>query len=246
MVLVYLSSAWLLGICLASLFQVPTKLIWLAAVLPAAVVILWWRERPIRLASACCLVLLLGALRFSASVSQFNEHSLAQYNGTGWTIIEGVVVAEPDVRATYTNPRLRADTLILEDESQRQVRGLALVRAARYPEYRYGDRLVMHGLLETPPEFADFSYKDYLARQGVYSLVHRPQITLLERGQGNPFWSALYAFKRRAQDTIARILPDPQAALLTGILLGVESSIPADLAVDYTVNAQLGSDLRME
>ena len=55
MILAYLGSAWLLGIYLASLFQVPIELIWLAAIPSAAVVILWRRERPIRLAGACCL-----------------------------------------------------------------------------------------------------------------------------------------------------------------------------------------------
>ncbi|MBC8248485.1 MAG: hypothetical protein H8E90_02300 [Anaerolineales bacterium] len=75
MILAYLGSAWLLGIYLASVLQVPTELIWLAIVLPAAVVILWWRERLIRLASVCCLALLLGALRFNASIPQFSERS---------------------------------------------------------------------------------------------------------------------------------------------------------------------------
>ncbi|MBC7249990.1 MAG: DNA internalization-related competence protein ComEC/Rec2 [Anaerolineae bacterium] len=234
MTLVYLSSAWLLGIYLASLFPLPSEFIGLATALPVALVVLWWRERPIRLAGVCGLVLLLGALRFNASTPRFDEHSLAHYNDTGWVTIQGVVVAEPDVRATYTNLRLRADTITLEDTSQHQVRGLALVRVPRYPEYRYGDRLEIRGLLETPPEFTDFSYKDYLARQGVYSLLRRPQVTLLERGRGNPFWAALYFLKRRAQDTIARLLPDPQAALLTGILLGVESGIPADLMTAFS------------
>jgi competence protein ComEC len=82
------------------------------------------------------------------------------------------------------------------------------------------------GELETPPIFEGFSYKDYLARQGVYSIIRRPGIELIEARQGSPFWAALYAFKARAQETIAQILPEPYAALLTGILLGVEAGIP--------------------
>jgi hypothetical protein len=31
------------------------------------------------------------------------------------------------------------------------------------------------GELNTPPEFATFNYADFLARQGVYSLIDRPQ-----------------------------------------------------------------------
>jgi hypothetical protein len=71
-----------------------------------------------------------------------------------------------------------------------------------------------------------FARKDYLARQGVYSTIRRPRVELLEMGQGSPFWRPLYAIKTRAQRTIAHILPEPYAALLTGILLGVEAGIP--------------------
>jgi hypothetical protein len=175
--------------------------------------------------------------------------------------LAGVVVDEPDVRDTYQNLRLRAETLTMESvgagragapigplrgrpaptqpaptnragvtpaptPDTRPVTGLVLVQASRYPAHAYGERLVVSGELETPPVFEDFSYKDYLARQGVYSMLRRPRIELIEAGQGNPMWAALYAFKARGQGTIAQILPEPYAALLTGILLGVETGIP--------------------
>ncbi|MDM8518453.1 DNA internalization-related competence protein ComEC/Rec2 [Anaerolineales bacterium HSG6] len=107
--------------------------------------------------------------------------------------------------------------------------GLLLVRAPRYPERFYGDKLALHGLLETPPEFEDFSYKDYLARFGIHAMMHRPRVELLAAEQANPFWASMYAFKRRASQTINQILPEPQASLLNGILLGIETGIPRDL-----------------
>jgi competence protein ComEC len=109
---------------------------------------------------------------------------------------------------------------------ERPASGLVLVLAPRYPARAYGDRLVVAGKLERPPIYEGFSYRDYLARQGVYSIISRPHIELMAAGQGSRFWAALYAFKAHAQATIAQILPEPYAALLTGILLGVESGIP--------------------
>ncbi len=230
MILLYLGSAWLLGIYLASVLQAPTELIWLAVVLPVAVMTLWRRERTIRLASACCLALLLGALRFNASAppQDFDEGHVAYYNDQGWVKIEGIVSDEADVRDTYTNLRVAASELEV-DGQERDVKGIVLVRAPRYPEYDYGDELEIGGLLEIPPELEDFSYREYLARQGIYSILWRPQITLKNHDQGSAPRRALLAFKRRAQRVIALILHEPQAALLTGILLGVETGIPADL-----------------
>ncbi len=233
MLLPYLSSAWLLGICLASLFQVSTELIGLAAVLPAAVVILRWREPPVRLVGACCLFLLLGALRFNLSIPQFNERSLAHYNDMGRMTIKGVVVAEPDIHDQRTNLLVDAHQIQVEDQWQ-DIEGTVLVQASRYPRYAYGDELEISGLLETPPEFEDFSYRDYLANRGIYSILRRPQVKLLAHGQGTPIYAALLAFKARAQATIAQILPEPQASLLMGILLGVERGIPVDVMKDFS------------
>ena len=233
MPLVYLSAAWLAGIALAALLQPPGALLALAAILPLATFFLWRDDRRVRLLAGCGLFLILGAGRYLLAVPHFGEDALATYNDQGCVTLQGVVVGEPDVRGSYTNLRLRVDHLLIENASH-TVEGLALARVPRYPEYRYGDRLEVSGLLETPPEFGDFSYKDYLARQGVYSLVQWAKVTLLDRDGGSPFWRALYAFKGRAQRIIAGILHDPQASLLTGILLGVETGIPRDLMADFS------------
>jgi hypothetical protein len=73
-----------------------------------------------------------------------------------------VVDDEPDVRDTYQNLRLRAESLALASGPPISVTGLALVRAPRYPARAYGERLAVSGELETPPVLDDFSYKDYI------------------------------------------------------------------------------------
>ncbi len=234
MVLFYLGGAWLLGICLASLFRVPTELIRLTAVLPAAITALWWREQPIRLASACCLTMLLGALRFNASIPHFHEHSLTYYNDTGWTTIQGIVVAEPEFGDRQTNLRLKAYQIRVKDRWQK-TEGTVLVQANPYPRYAYGDQLEVSGLLETPPKFEDFSYRDYLARRGIYSILRRPQIKLLAHDQGNPIYAALLTFKERALSTIGAMLPEPEASVLAGILLGVDHGLPKDLKEAFSL-----------
>jgi competence protein ComEC len=231
--LIYLGIAWLAGIFLGSLLNLPMFFLALVGLVPLVSLFLWRKNRWVGLASVCVLALLLGAWRYSSAIPHFDESTLAYYNDEGWVKLTGVVSGEPDVRDTYTNLRVAADSLALGDQEY-AVTGAVLVRAPRYPEYRYGDRLEIEGLLETPPEFESFSYKDYLARQGIHSLVRRPRITLLATGQGNFFYARLYAFKSRAQATIAQMLPEPQASLLTGILLGVETGIPADLMADFS------------
>jgi competence protein ComEC len=197
---------------------------------------------------AALLALGLGAVRYQVSLPVYNESFLATYNDSGTVILEGVVWDEPDVRDTRTNLRVRVETLVTFGDAgpvTRTVRGLALVYAPRFSEerltttgegeFRYGDRLRVTGQLETPPEFADFSYRDYLARQGVYSQVRQARVTFVAARQGNPFWQVLFDFKTRALGVLTQIFPEPHAALLSGILLGVESGIPQDIKEAFSI-----------
>ena len=63
--------------------------------------------------------------------------------------------------------------------------------------------------------------------------MSRPRVNVLARGQGFPpqAWLAPFtgcAFKACAKNVVAQTLrvPEPQASLLTGILLGDDSGIP--------------------
>lgn len=234
MTLAYLTVAWLAGIVLAKTVDIPWYVLPPAGLAAFLGLLLWREDDRVRWGSVCVLVLALGAGRFLLSVPRFGETSLATYNDAGWVRLEGVVVGEPDERETYTNLRVRTEWLTLPGGTELEVDGLVLVKAGRYPRRQYGDRVRVEGLLETPPVLEEFSYRDYLARQGIYSLIERAQVTLLAENQASPVRYGLFAFKRYAQSTIASILPEPQASLLTGILLGVDSGIPRDLMDDFS------------
>lgn len=229
MTLPYLTLAWLAGIVLGNALRPPWQALLLLG-LAAVVVGIGWRDNPrVRFPAILLLLVALGAGRLLLSLPRLPPDALARYNDVGPVLIEGTVAAAPDERDTHTRLRLRAERLILPDGQQVSVQGLALVRLPRYPTFSYGDRIQVTGLLETPPEFADFSYRQYLARQNIFSYVRRAQAIWVGRETVNPAQAALLAFRRRAQATISRILHEPAASLLTGILLGVEGGIPADL-----------------
>jgi len=234
MTLVYLAAAWLVGILLAKTIALPWQVLPALGLMGLLSLLLWRDNDNGRLGALCALALVLGAGRFLLATPNFDETSLASYNDVGRIALEGLVVGEPDERETYTNLRVRAEGLTLPDGTDREVEGLALLKADPYPRRRYGDRVRIEGMLETPPTFEGFSYRDYLARQGIHSLVRHAEVVLLAEKQANPLLHLIFTFKRYAQSTIARILPEPQAALLTGILLGLETGIPANLMEDFS------------
>jgi competence protein ComEC len=110
---------------------------------------------------------------------------------------------------------------------------LVLVQAPRTTTYRYGDPVKVTGELLTPPTGDDFSYRDYLARDGIYSLMQFAQVEITGERQGNPLRTTLLDFRSSAHTTILRLLPDPESSLLAGILLGIESGIAPAIREDF-------------
>jgi len=225
MPLIPFTLAWLSGIWIASHTALPAGVLGLAAGVSALGSILTRRKPGPRWMFILALAAILGALRFQLAQPRF-ESTLAVYNDQSNAVtIEGIIISEPDARDTHTNLRVEVDKLTIADQL-RSVKGLALVQVPPFTDCRYGDRIRAEGKLQTPTDTGDFSYREYLARQGVYSIMPRPRVSVLAHGQGFAPLGWLFAFKAHAKNVITRILPEPQAALLTGILLGDESGIP--------------------
>lgn len=242
--LLWIALSFCAGVALAS--QVNLDFFtWLLMAAAAGMLSIWWSVaarrrdwRPWGLSHTNQFLILLslaalfgGAARLQAGQPERSPLTVAWYNGREYDVlVTGVVTAPPDVRDTYTNLMIRVEGLDSGDGRDLPVSGLMLVRITRDETYHYGERLRLRGQLRTPAETEVFSYRDYLARSGIYSVMRNPGVTRLPwPGQVNPLLSALYDIKLRSQQKIYALFPDPEAALLVGILLGDETGIPARL-----------------
>lgn len=221
--LIYLALGWAAGIILVAAYpglRLPP--LWLALAVASALIA--WRTR--RVAVWAVVLLALGGLRM-ATVPIASD--LAAYNGLGGMTVEGIVAAEPDRRDDRVQLRLAAET-VTRAGATTPTDGLVLVNAPPLTDARYGDRIAATGLLLEPGEGDRFSYADYLARGGVYSIMQESAVTVLQRAPGDDFFSRLLDLKTRAAAAINQYLPEPQAGLLTGILLGNERGIAPDVS----------------
>ena len=108
-----------------------------------------------------------------------------------------------------------------------------LVEERTDPFFRYGDRLEMAGTLEQPKVLGDFDYGRYLADQGILATMSFPEVRFLESGKGNPFRASIYDFRRKMSRGLEQVLPEPQAALAQGLLLGRRGDIPPDITQNF-------------
>jgi len=179
--------------------------------------------------------LCLGGARYQTALPQIGSTDLAYYNDAPESLVlDGWLLEPADLRDQYSFLRLRVDRLRLPEQDQDLVvDGQLLVRTAPGVPWQYGDRLRLDGWLVNAPEQEDFSYRQYLARQGIYSYMTTNSVLRIGVGEGNPLIAAAYRMRQRALDLVYRYWPDPEASLLAGILLGVETGIPTDVAAAF-------------
>ncbi len=227
-----LTSAFIIGIFLGSLLPVilPTAALLFVAVSLLTIVILI-REPFISKLSMCVILLFVGVWRYQSV--QPTPHLFPSKKGAGWVqslndgqevTLVGRITADPE--RSGSTQKLEAGGLKFEDGTV--LGGKILINAYRYPEYSYGDEIKITGQLETPPEFEDFSYRNYLKTWGIYSLMNRPKATLLSSNNGSRTYGALLGFRHLLEEKISQILPEPESSLLAGVVLGIKRNLPED------------------
>lgn len=216
---VWLASLWPFGYALAGLaFLLALDfLIWRVG---------WGRDAEQKeilfLAIIFCLAAGVGLARLEWSWSR----NLPPTWTTGTTTrLTGLILDEPKVSE-------RSAQFILRTDAGAQL----LVQTGLYPAYHYGDKLTVTGKLSAPQNFLttsgqEFDYENYLARQRIYFQMFTPQIEVLATGQGNWFRAKLLRWRENFLHGLDQVLPEPESALLGGLLLGAKRSLdPAILA----------------
>lgn len=236
MQLFLLSTTWLVGIFLGRQLGWRTWQ-WGVMLLLAASAAIWLRSKT-RLTWLFTLVVLisLGGARYRLSQLTPGTDDLAYYNDTDEVVLIGVVADAPDVRDDYIGLIVAVDRILSSEEGGWQpVEGRLLARVNRFEDWRYGDPVWLRGLLQTPPVFEGFNYRDYLARSDVHSLMPEAKAGRAGLRSGNFLLRLVYDYRQLARTTIDQIFPDPEAALMAGILLGDESAITEDVRRDFNL-----------
>lgn len=230
--LLWISISFLIGVACGKALALPLP-VWFLFI--AASVLIFTIVRKIAnsfqlVGLLCFSALLVGGARFQSAQSLFSLGDLAFYNDRFESVsLYGWLIKPPVYRDTYTDLWLKVDQIEGSGIGSATVSGLVLVRGRLGADLHYGDQLVVSGKLEAPENDGDFAYKDYLARNGIYSVVSFPQIEKTGTAGGNLFWRQLYGLRERSTRLLARLYPDPEASLLSGILLGDETGISDSL-----------------
>ena len=233
--LFWISSAFLLGISVAQFAPVSVAFWRISFFVCLGLLVLeylvrrqWSGFRKRSLPVFLLLAVLAGGGWRYATFQQkpFTPNDIAYYNDQEKVTISGVVCSDPQHNERSVRFSVCVDRM--ERPESRDLKGKLLV-VQRNGEWKYGDRVTIYGIPQTPGENEEFSYKKYLAQRGIYSLLEYPFVQFVESGQGGWIKTGLFQLRQATYLRIQDFLPQPEAGLLSGILLGIETDIPYEL-----------------
>jgi competence protein ComEC len=149
------------------------------------------------------------------------------------TLVDG---ADHEVLGTVVDdPRPREDRMqlvlgALATAGDGTVRGLGdrlLVWLPRGVDAGAGDRVLVRSRIELAEDFDGFAYREYLARQGIAAIARADSAEVVGDASGPT--ALLAGLRSTLLGGLNDLVPEPEAALGAGILLGVRSAIAPEI-----------------
>ncbi len=211
------------GVGTFSFFIVDFLYLYSAFLIFLVLIAIFWNGRAIRIMILWLLFFILGAIRLVLAQPDLDspEH-IAFYNNQE-VVIQGIVSQEPDVRLDHQKLTVSARSIF---NNNKILQGRVLVKTGLYPEYDYGDKVRVLCQIQDPEPIEDFAYDKYLARYNIYSVCWRGDIEKISSGHGNPIMAGILYVKNMFMDSVNRILSEPHASFLAGLLVGARRGIP--------------------
>ena len=247
-VLFYLIIAFLVGVFVASFLPVSQSWILVFLIFAIGLIAVSGHKKKYSrkglLAGIILLIFIFGIIRFNSfnfSNSILNHFADVQVGGKGIAVIlNGYIDDEPNVDGVKSQLVFRVKELVMPDRIF-QVYEKTLLMAGSFPVRKFGDRLSVSGSLQTPKNFKDFDYVQYLKNKNIRTVMFSPKITedkglVLDLGTRFKInlYGKLFKTKELFENSINRSLPEPYAAYTNGILLGSRQNIPQSIKDSFS------------
>ncbi len=231
--ILFVTASLMLGIAAAQMLNIHYSSAILAAVLIAGTYRLFIKrdDKFMWLLFAC-----LGMLLFSFQNSYFAPNNLKNFkNPEAIKSITASVISDPESNGERAYFYAEVISLRGKEGDFENVDGKIRVTLEKslgfIPEY--GDVVVIKGKLrapEGPKNPGEFDYQKYLALKQVYYTVYAKDSACEKTGanRGNWFFRMSYKAKERLVSLIYSSLPETEAKILDGLMLGNQRAIPDD------------------
>ena len=190
------------------------------------------------------IVFIFGIIRFNSfnlANSILDQFANVEVGGKGMPVtLAGYVDEEPDVNGDKSQLIFRVKELITPDRTL-AVDERTLMHTSAFPKYKFGDELLVTGVLKTPQNFVeDFDYVAYLKKQNIKTVMSFPKISkegdlrlgFFEKAKTS-LYKKVFILKDKFELAINKSVAEPNASYLNGILLGSRQDMPEKLKESF-------------
>ncbi|HOW12758.1 MAG TPA: DUF4131 domain-containing protein, partial [Candidatus Pacearchaeota archaeon] len=221
-IFLYFCLSFIFGIFIASFIKIPLNLLWFLLFFSAFLIFslfYFFPKKNFFLIGFLIIFLILGISRYQMVSSKSENNKLLELNNFKEVNFTGIIVND----VVFSN---KAQKFEFKPEN---IDGKILIITNRYPEYHYGDKLKIIGKIEAPDENIEgFNYKDYLKKDGIYSIMIFPEIKLLEKNCGNKIKQTLFSFKKKFKNISQQFFSPPHQGILEALIFGDEENISSE------------------
>ena len=222
----YSLFAFIIGVFLRSFWETSWIFFINLALISSAIVILSWLGdqkwlKIFGLFSILSIFISLGIIRTGSFI--FAKDELGNLRDSEETVsITGIVKGEPDLREDHVKY-----TVLSKPQNEN-----ILVSAALSSVFYPGDKILIEGTLQTPAEFPDFNYKEFLLKDKIRTVSYYPEIELIEKSRFGVLGTIL-KIKDELRIANKKIIPFPESELLGAMLLGDKQLLPETLKESF-------------
>jgi len=214
-ILFYFCLSFIGGIFFSSFFKFPFFFLLSFLIFAIILISIFPKFQNILVLGFCILFFVFGIFRYQNYLSKIKNQEIKNFIGKEISIL-GLVDDEPKIKEKSILFPLKTE------------KGKILIRAKRYPEFEYGEKVKITGILKEPEAKDSFNWKNYLLKDGILVEMDFPKIEKTGENFGNPIKKFSIFLKRRIEEAIRENLPLLHSALLKSLLFGEEEEIPFD------------------
>jgi competence protein ComEC len=169
----------------------------------------------------------VGGSREGSAALPVGPGSVTALVGQGALDVEGTLTDEP--RAHQDRQQAVIGDVSVAGPVAGPIEGRILLWLPRSTSVGAGDRVRLQVSLEEPEDFDGFGYRAYLARQGIGAVASVYELTVVGHERG-AIAELLGAVRHTLLSGLYALVPEPEAAVGGGILLGERTAIAPDVS----------------
>ena len=211
--LFYFYLSFIGGIFVASFFEISLFVLFLLSIFALILISIFLKSQKFFILGFFILFFVFGIFRFRNYLSKIQNQEIKNFVGKEISIF-GVVDDEP---------KIKEKSIIFPLKTEK---GKILIKARRYPEFEYGEKVKISGILKEPEAKDSFNWKNYLLKDGILVEMDFPKIEKTGENFGNPMKKFSIFLKKKIEEVVKENLPPLHSALLKSLLFGEEEEIP--------------------